>query len=119
MKNPMQSRNEQIEGFHHKVSGAEKEIYEEFERNQEKAMVDLMEKHFARADRKNASIGFDNHAMWAEIETNVDNWFEKRCAYSKIDMGSVMLAKDAIRHKLRDHLIKAIRVFLARRKDQH
>src|SRR5580704_1333516 len=112
----MSSRTENIEGFHHKVSGTEKEIYEEFERSQEQGLVDLMQEHFARANRDDASIKFDNHAMWAEVENKVDEWFDHLCIASQLDAGTVTLAKDAIRHRLRDHLIKAIRVFLARRK---
>ena len=108
----MRPRTQYIAGFHLNVSGVEKEIYEEFERCQEMELVEIIDRHFSAALRDQSGIKLENVAMWAEVETKIDAWFTGICARLHLECETVKHAREAIRHRMRDHLIKAIRAFL-------
>ena len=108
----MLTRTENIEGFHLKVSEVEKEIYAEFERTEEQPLVEMMQQHFEEAIRQHTGIKFDNKAMWQKIEDGLNKWFREICTERLLDPEVVCRAREAMIHKLRDHLIKAIRDFL-------
>jgi len=108
----MLTRTENIEGFHLKVSGTEKEIYVEFERTEEQLLLEMMRQHFEEAIRQHTGLKFDNKAMWQKIEGRLNEWFREICTERLLEPEAVCRAREAMIHKLRDHLIKTIRDFL-------
>src|SRR5258708_33567734 len=54
----MLSRTKRIDGFHLKLSRTEKELYEEFLKNEEAALVLEMQQHFRRGEREHEILSF-------------------------------------------------------------
>ena len=76
----MLSRTERIDGFHLKVGRTEKELYEEFLKTEEAALVLEMQQYFAQAKGHVGGIRFDNASLWSKIENRVSVWFAEVCA---------------------------------------
>jgi hypothetical protein len=64
----MLSRTERIDEFHIKVTRTEKELYEEFLKTEEAALVLEMQQYFAQAKSHAGGIRFDNNSLWSKIE---------------------------------------------------
>jgi hypothetical protein len=64
----MLSRTERIDGFHLRLSRTEKELYEEFLKTEEAALVLEMQQYFAQAKGHVGGIRFDNASLWSKIE---------------------------------------------------
>jgi hypothetical protein len=70
----MLSRTESIDGFHLKVSRAERELYEEFLGTEEAEILAEMQQYFAEAKQKGGGTRFEQKTLWAKIENSVDTW---------------------------------------------
>ena len=71
----MLSRTERIDEFHLKVTRTEKELYEEFLKTEEEALVLETQQYFAQAKGHAGGIRFDHTSLWSKIENRVGVWF--------------------------------------------
>lgn len=110
----MLSRTERIDGFHPKVTRTEKELYEEFLKTEEAALVLEMQQYFARAKSQAGGIRFDN-SLWPKIENQVSVWFAEVCADRNQNEHMIPRSKEAILHRMRILLAKTIRESLGRK----
>ena len=74
----MLSRTESIDGFHLKLSRTEKELYEEFLKNEEAEILAEMQQYFAEAKQRAGGIRFDDQSLWSRIKSTVDTWDGER-----------------------------------------
>jgi hypothetical protein len=110
----MLSRTERIDEFHLKLSRAEKEIYEEFLKTEEPALVLEMQQYFTHAKGQAGGIRFDN-SLWSKIENRVRVWFADVCADRNQNENLIRRSKEAILHRMRILLAKTIRESLGRK----
>lgn len=110
----MLSRTERIDGFHLKVTRTEKELYEEFLKTEEAALVLEMQQYFAHAKSQAGGIRFDN-SLWSKIENRVSVWFGEVCADRNQNENLLRRSKEAILHRMRILLAKTIRESLGRK----
>jgi hypothetical protein len=111
----MLSRAERIDDFPLKLSRTEKELYEEFLKTEEAALVLEMHQYFGQAKGHAGGIRFDNSSLWSKIENGVGVWFEEICADRNQNQNLVRRSKEAILHRMRNQLATTIRESLARR----
>jgi hypothetical protein len=111
----MLSRTERIDGFHLRLSRTEKELYEEFLKTEEAALVLEMQQYFAQAKGHVGAIRFDNSSLWSKIENRVGVWFVEVCADRNQNENLVRRSKEAILHRMKNLLAKTIRESLGRR----
>jgi hypothetical protein len=111
----MLSRTERIDGFHLKVSRTEKELYEEFLKTEEAALVLEMQQYFVQAKGHAGGIRFDNAGLWSKIENRVDVWFAEVCTDRNQNENLLRRSKEAILHRMRNLLAKTIRESLGRK----
>jgi hypothetical protein len=111
----MLSRTERIDEFHLKVTRAEKELYEEFLKTEEAALVLEMHQYFGQAKGHAGGIRFDNSSLWSKIENRVGVWFEQICANRNQNENLIRRSKEAILHRMRILLAKTIRESLGRK----
>ena len=104
----MLSRKERIDEFHLRLSHTEKEVYEEFLKTEEAALVLEMQQYFAHAKSQAGGIRFDN-SLWSKIENRVSVWFAEVCADRNRNENLLRRSKEAILHRLRILLAKTIR----------
>ena len=71
----MLSRTESIDGFHLKLSRTEKELYEEFLKNEEAEILAEMQQCFVEAKQRAGGIRFDDQS-----QSTVDAWMANACA---------------------------------------
>ena len=105
----MLSRTESIDGFHLKVSRTERGLYEEFLKTEEAQILAEIQEYFAEAKQKGGGIRFDQKTLWAKIEYRVDTWITGTCADKYLNRALVGRAKEAILHRVRNLIAKAIR----------
>jgi hypothetical protein len=110
----MLSRTERIDGFQLKVTRTEKELYEEFLKTEEAALVLEMQQYFAEAKGHAGGIRFDN-SLWSKIENRVSVWFAEVCADRNQNEHMIPRSKEAILHRMRILLAKTIRESLGRK----
>ena len=110
----MLSHKERIDEFQLKLSRTEKELYEEFQKTEEAALVLEMQQYFAHAKSQARGIRFDN-SLWSKIENIVDVWFAEVCAERNQGENLLRRSKEAILHRLRILLAKTIRESLGRK----
>jgi hypothetical protein len=111
----MLSRTERIDEFHLRLSRAEKEVYEEFLKTEEAALVLEMQRYFAQAKDQAGGIRFDNASLWSKIENRVDVWFAEVCADKNQNENLIRRSKEAILHRMKNLLAKTIRESLGRK----
>jgi hypothetical protein len=105
----MLSRTERIDEFHLKVSRTEKEVYEEFLKTEEAALVLEMQRYFAQAKGQAGGIRFDNASLWSKIENRVEVWFAEVCTDRNQNENLLRRSKEAILHRMKNLLAKTIR----------
>jgi hypothetical protein len=105
----MLSRTERIDEFHLRLSRTEKEVYEEFLKTEEAALVLEMQQYFAHAKSQAGGIRFDNASLWSKIENRVSVWFAEVCADRNRNENLLRRSKEAILHRMRILLAKTIR----------
>ena len=110
----MLSRKERIDEFHLRLSRTEKELYEEFLKTEEAALV-LEMRYFAQAKDQAGGIRFDNSSFWSKIENRVDVWFAEVCTDRNQSENLIRRSKEAILHRMRNLLAKTIRESLGRK----
>ena len=110
----MLSRTERIDEFHLRLSRTEKEVYEEFLKTEEAALVLEMQQYFTQAKEHAGGIRFDN-SLWSRIEKRVDVWFAEVCADRNQNENLLRRSKEAILHRMRILLAKTIRESLGRK----
>jgi hypothetical protein len=76
----MLSRKDRIDEFQLKLTRTEKELYEEFLKAEETALVQEMQRYFVQAKEHAGGIRFDDASFWSRIEKRVDVWFVEVCA---------------------------------------
>jgi hypothetical protein len=111
----MLSRTERIDEFHLKLSRTEKELYEEFLKTEEAALVLEMQQYIAQAKAHAGGIRFDNSSLWSKIENRVGVWFAEVCADRNQNEHMIPRSKEAILHRMRNQLATTIRESLGRR----
>jgi hypothetical protein len=111
----MLSRTERIDEFHLRLSRTEKELYEEFLKTEEAALVLEMRQYFVQAKEHAGGIRFDNANLWSRIEKRVDVWFAEVCAHRNQNENLLRRSKEAILHRMRILLAKTIRESLGRK----
>ena len=111
----MLSRTERIDEFHLKLTRTEKELYEEFLKTEEAALVLEMQQYFAEAKGHAGGIRFDNSSLWSKIENGVGVWFEEICADRNQSENLLRRSKEAILHRMKNLLAKTIRESLGRK----
>jgi hypothetical protein len=111
----MLSRTGRIDEFHPRLSRTEKEVYEEFLKTEEAALVQEMQQHFVHAKEHAGGIRFDNASLWSRIERRVDVWFAEVCADRNQNEHMIPRSKEAILHRMRILLAKTIRESLGRK----
>jgi hypothetical protein len=111
----MLSRTERIDEFHLKLSRTEKELYEEFLKTEEAALVLEMQQYFAQAKAHAGGIRFDNSSLWSKIENRVGVRFAEVCADRNQNEHMIPRSKEAILHRMRNQLATTIRESLGRR----
>jgi hypothetical protein len=111
----MLSRTERIDEFHLKVTRTEKELYEEFLKTEEAALVLEMQQYFAQAKGHAGGIRFDNASLWSRIENRVGVWFGEVCVERNQTENLLRRSKEAILHRMRILLAKTIRESLGRK----
>jgi hypothetical protein len=111
----MPSRTERIDEFPLKLSRAEKELYEEFLKNEEAALVLEMQQYFTQAKGHPGGIRVDNSSLWSKIENRVGVWFAEVCADRNQNENLIRRSKEAILHRMRILLAKTIRESLGRK----
>jgi hypothetical protein len=111
----MLSRTERIDEFHLKVTRAKKELYEEFLKTEEAALVLEMQQYFAQAKGHAGGIRFDNASLWSKIENRVGVWFAEVCADKNQSENLLRRSKEAILHRMKNLLAKTIRESLGRK----
>jgi hypothetical protein len=105
----MLSRTKRIDGFHLKVTRTEKELYEEFLKTEEAALVLEMQQYFTEAKGHAGGIRFDNTSLWSKIENRVCIWFAEACTDKHQNENLVRRSKEAILHRMKNLLAKTIR----------
>jgi hypothetical protein len=105
----MPSDTERIDESHLKLSRTEKELYEEFLKTEEAALVLEMQKYFAQAKGHTGGIRFDNAGLWSKIENRVSVWFAEVCADRNKNENLIRRSKEAILHRMKNLLAKTIR----------
>ena len=110
----MLSRTERIDGFHLKVTRIEKELYKEFLKTEEAALVLEMQQYFTHAKSQAGGVRFDN-SLWSKIENRVSVWFAEVCADRNQNENLLRRSKEAILHRMRILLAKTIRESLGRK----
>jgi len=111
----MLSRTERIDEFHLKVTRTEKELYEEFLKTEEAALVLEMQQYFAQAKGRAGGIRFDNTSLWSNIENRVGLWFAEVCTDRNQNENLVRRSKEAILHRMKNLLAKTIRESFGRK----
>ena len=111
----MLSRTERIDEFHLKLTRTEKELYEEFLKTEEAALVLEMQQYFAQAEGHAGGIRFDYASLWSKIENRVDVWFAEVCTDRSQNENLLRRSKEAILHRMRNLLAKTIRESLGRK----
>ena len=111
----MLSRTERIDEFHLRLSRTEKELYEEFLKTEEAALVLEMQQYFAQAKGHAGGIRFDDASLWSKIENRVGVWFAEVCAGRSQNEHMIPRSKEAILHRMRNLLAKTIGESLGRR----
>ena len=111
----MLSRKERIDEFQLKLSRTEKELYEEFLKTEEAALVQEMQQYFAQAKGHAGGIRFDNASLWSKIESRVDVWFAEVCAERNQNENLLRRSKGAILHRMKNLVAKTIRESLGRK----
>src|SRR5258708_7418440 len=111
----MLSRTERIDEFHLRLSRTEKELYEEFLKTEEAALVQEMQQYFVQAKRHAGGIRFDNSSLWSKIENRVSVWFAEVCADWNQNENLIRRSKEAILHRMKNLLAKTIRESLGRK----
>jgi hypothetical protein len=111
----MLSRTERIDGFHLRLSRTEKELYEEFLKTEEAALVLEMQQYFAQAKGHVGGIRFDNASLWSKIENRVGVWFAEVRADRNQNEILIRRSKEAILHRMRNLLATTIRESLGRK----
>jgi hypothetical protein len=110
----MLSRTERIDEFHLKVTRTEKELYEEFLKTEEAALVLEMQQYFTQAKGQAGGIRFDN-SLWSKIENRVGVWFAEVCSDKNQNENLIRRSKEAILHRMKNLLAKTIRESLGRK----
>src|ERR1700756_5896451 len=110
----MLSRKERIDEFQLKLSRTEKELYEEFLKTEEAALVQEMQQYFAQAKGHAGGIRFDN-SLWSKIENRGRVWFAEACADGNQNENLLRRSKEAMLHRMRILLAKTIRESLGRK----
>jgi hypothetical protein len=100
----MLSRTERIDEFHLKLSRTEKELYEEFLKTEEAALVLEMQQYFAQAKGHAGGIRFDSTSLWSKIENRVDVWFAEVCTDRNQNENLLRRSKEAILHRMKNLL---------------
>ena len=111
----MLSRTERIEEFPLKLSRAEKELYEEFLKTEEAALVLEMQQYFGQAKGHAGGIRFDNAVSGRRSKTE---WVfgSRRFVQTGIKTKTWFVrSKEAILHRMRNQLAKTIRESLGRK----
>jgi hypothetical protein len=111
----MLSRTERIDEFHLKLSRTEKELYDEFLKTEEAALVLELQQYFAQAKGHAGGIRFDNASLWSKIENRVDVWFAEVCTDRNQNENLLRRSKEAILHRMRNQLATTIRESLGRK----
>jgi hypothetical protein len=111
----MLSRTERIDEFHLRLSRAEKELYEEFLKTEEAALVSEMHQYFGQAKGHAGRIRFDNSSLWSKIENRVGVWFAEVCTDRNQNENLLRRSKEAILHRMKNLLAKTIRESLGRK----
>ncbi len=105
----MLSRTERIDQFPLKLSRTEKELYEEFLKTEEAALVLEMQQYFVQAKGHAGGIRFENDSLWSKIENRVNVWFAEVCADRNQNENLIRRSKEAILHRMKNLLAKTIR----------
>jgi hypothetical protein len=111
----MLSRKDRIDEFQLKLTRTEKELYEEFLKTEETALVQEMQQYFVQAKEHAGGIRFDDASLWSRIEKRVDVWFAEVCADRNQNENLLRRSKEAILHRMRILLAKTIRESLGRK----
>jgi hypothetical protein len=111
----MLSRTERIDGFNFRLSRTEKELYEEFLKTEEAALVLEMQQYFTQAKGDASGIRFDSTSPWSKIENRVSVWFAEVCADRNQNENLIRRSKEAILHRMKNLLAKTIRESLGRK----
>jgi hypothetical protein len=111
----MLSRTERIDEFHLGLSRTEKEVYEEFLKTEEAALVLEMQQYFTQAKGHVGGIRFDNASLWSKIESRVGVWFAEVCADRNQNENLVRRSKEAILHRMKNLLATTIRESLGKK----
>jgi hypothetical protein len=102
----MLSRTERIDEFHLRLSRTEKEVYEEFLKTEEAALVLEMQQYFTQAKGHVGGIRFDNASLWSKIENRVGVWVAEVCADRNQSENLLRRSKEAILHRMKNLLAK-------------
>ena len=97
----MLSRTERIDEFHLKVTRTEKELYEEFLKTEEAALVLEIQQYFTQAKGHAGEIRFDNTSLWSKIENRVGVWFAEVFADRNQNENLIRRSKEAILHRMK------------------
>ena len=111
----MLSRTERIDEFQLKLTRTEKELYEEFLKTEETALVQEMQQYFVQAKEHAGGIRYDDASLWSRVEKRVDVWFAELCADRNQNQNLVRRSKEAILYRMRILLAKTIRESLGRK----
>ena len=104
----MLSRTEKISGFHLKVSRHERALYEDFCNSEEAEILREMRDYFTEATQKSGVINFDRLGMWPKVQDGIDHWLREACIWKHLNPNQVPRAREAIWHRVKDHLAKTI-----------
>jgi len=111
----MLSRKSASTNFSSSSPATEKEMYEEFLKTEEAALVLEIQQFFVQAKEHAGGIRFDNASLWSRIEKRVDVWFAEVCADMNQNEHMIPRSKEAILHRMRIQLAKTIRESLGRK----
>src|SRR5260221_4832371 len=111
----MLSHTEHIDEFHLRLSRTEKELYEEFLKTEEAALVLKMQQYFTQAKGHAGGIRFDNTSLWSKIENRVSVWFSEVCADRNQNANLIRRSKEASLHRMNNLLDKTITESLGRK----
>ena len=64
--------------------------------------------YFIEAKHKAGVINFDRLGMWSKIQNRIDRWLGKACIWKHLNPNQVPRAREAIWHRVKDHLAKTI-----------
>jgi hypothetical protein len=68
-----------------------------------------MRDYFIEAKQKPGVINFDRLGVWSKIQKRIDLWLREACSWRHLNPNQVRRAREAIWHRVKDHLAKTIR----------